>query len=141
MEALRELVHQVLRARVAMRLKDREDTPEIAKLRGGQRGANFGGVVAVIVDHRDAAGLAAHLETAIDAGVAGDGLADRIERDVQFQADGDSGRRVQHVVNAGHAQMKLPQIAAARPHREAAFECAAIDIGDLQRRPAGSGHK
>ena len=108
------------------------DAAKLAKLRGGERGANLGGMMAVIVDHRDAAGLAAHLKAAIDAGIAGDGLANRFQRDVQLQADRDGGRGVQHVVNAGHAQVKLAQIAAARPNREAALEGAAVDVGDLQ---------
>ena len=110
---------------------------KVAELRGGQRGANLGGMMAVIVDHRDAARLPAHLKPAIDAGIAGNGLANRFERNVQFQADRDGRRRVQHVVNAGNVQVKRSQIAPARSNGEAALEGAAIDVGDSQTWPAG----
>ena len=40
---------------------------ESALARGGQRGANLGGMVAVVVDHGDAVGRASQLEATIDA--------------------------------------------------------------------------
>ncbi len=115
-----------------MRLEDGEDALKFAELRGGERGADLGGMMAVVVDDGHAASLAAHLKTAIDARVAGDGRADRFQLDVEFQADRDSRRGVEHVVNAGHAEVKCSQVAPTRPNREAAFEGAAIDVRDLQ---------
>ena len=105
---------------------------KLAKLRGGERGADLGGMMAVVVNHGDAAGLAAHLKPAIDAGIAGDGFANRFQLDVQLQAHRDGGRGVEHVVNAGHAQMKRSQIVPAGPNRKTALESAAIHVGDLQ---------
>ena len=44
----------MLRARVAVRLEEHQQALEMAAARGFERGANFGGVMAVVVDQRDA---------------------------------------------------------------------------------------
>ena len=54
-EGAAEIVPKVLRARVAVRLEEHQQALEMAAARGFERGANLGGVVAVIVDQRDAA--------------------------------------------------------------------------------------
>ena len=95
-----------------MRLEDGEYAAEIAEFGGRERGADLGGMMAVVVDHRDTARLAASLESAIDAGVGSDPLTNRIERDVEFQADGDGRGGVQHVVHAWNAQVKFAEIVA-----------------------------
>src|ERR1700677_3625933 len=65
-KALRELVHQMLRARVAVRLEHSVNAAKLAELRGGECSPNLSGMMAVVVDHGDAAGLATHLKAAVD---------------------------------------------------------------------------
>src|ERR1700722_3873427 len=52
-ERAAKIVPQVLRACVAVRLEKNQDAVEVAAARGFQRGANFDGMVAVVVDQRD----------------------------------------------------------------------------------------
>src|SRR5260370_41022 len=52
-ERAAELVPKVLGARVAMRLKEHEQAIELAAARRFERGANFGRVMAVVIDHGD----------------------------------------------------------------------------------------
>ena len=66
MKGAREIIHQRLRARVAVRLEQHVDTLKAAGARGRESGANLGGVVAVVVDHGDAALGATHLKAAVD---------------------------------------------------------------------------
>src|SRR5215471_7626103 len=59
-----ELLTQVERARVAMRLEHGHYTTVEPRLGGGEGRANLGGMVAVVVDHRDASHRAPDLEAA-----------------------------------------------------------------------------
>src|ERR1700687_79209 len=52
-EGAAEFVPEMLRARVAVRLEEHQQTIEFANARRFECGANFGGVMAVIVNHRD----------------------------------------------------------------------------------------
>ena len=71
-------------------------------------------MVAVVVDHSDAALDAAHLKAPVDAGKQLQALANRVYRDLEFQADGHGRGRIQHVVRARHVQRKQPR---SRPRR------------------------
>ena len=67
-EAARELVEQRLEPRVAVRLEQHDDPPLRDRLaQRGQRGADLGRVVAVVVDDQHAAGLAAPRHAAVGA--------------------------------------------------------------------------
>ena len=55
MKCAREIVHQRLRAGVAMGLEQHVDAAIAAGARGGQSRANLGGMMTVIVDDGDAA--------------------------------------------------------------------------------------
>jgi len=77
-------------------------------------------MMAVVVNHRDAARLPPHLKPAIDARITRDGLADRFERNVELQADRDRRGSVQNVVHARNMQRKLAQILFAIAHPESA---------------------
>ena len=90
-----------------MRLENRVYTAEPAIARGGERRANLRRMVAVIVDDRDAALLPALLESPVDAVKLRKPLANDVGRNLQLQTNRDRGRRVQHVVRAGHAEMKF----------------------------------
>ena len=62
-----KLVEQVAGAAIAMRLEDNVNASMTAFARGGKCSANLGGVVAVVVDHGNAARLSANLKTPINA--------------------------------------------------------------------------
>src|SRR5260370_41272507 len=62
MKALCKFIHQMLRARVAMRLEDRVNPMEIAQLRGCKRSANLGRMVAVVIYDSDSAPCTADLK-------------------------------------------------------------------------------
>ena len=66
-EGAAEIVPKMLRARVAVRLKKYQQALVAAASRGFERGANFRGMVAVIVDQRDAGKFAFDFEPAADA--------------------------------------------------------------------------
>ncbi len=72
----------MLRARVAVRLKKNQQAVEFAAARGFECGANFGGVMAVIVDDGDVVDDAFDVEAAADAGEFGEAFANQIGRDV-----------------------------------------------------------
>jgi hypothetical protein len=109
----RELVHQMERAGEAMGLEEHVDAAETAHAGAIQGRADFGGMVAVVVDDGDAALDAAHLKAAIDAVESGKGVADGAGGDFEFHGDGDGGHGVEHVVTARNAQVKAAQIGGA----------------------------
>ena len=67
-----EVLPEVLRAAVAMRLEHRDHAPVVPRLGGGEGGADLGGMVPVVVHHEDAAGFPADLEAALHAAEAGE---------------------------------------------------------------------
>src|SRR5204863_6766612 len=75
---------------------------------------------AVVVHHGHAARAAADLETALDAGEAGERLLDRHERDLEVEAHAERGEGVEHVVAAGDLQRALAEQAPALEDLEAA---------------------
>src|ERR1700686_15134 len=79
MEALGELVHQMLGASITVGLEHGVDAPEFAQLRGGKGSANLRGMVAVVVNDGDTSRLASGLESPVAAGVGSDRLANRFE--------------------------------------------------------------
>ena len=85
-----------------------------ARAGGGESGANLRGMMAVIVDHGHAALRAAHLKSPVDATESCQRLANRLDRNLEFQADSDRGGGVQHVVRAGDVQVEAAQVASPR---------------------------
>src|SRR5580692_7767508 len=71
-----------------------------------ERGANFGGVMAVIVDHGHAARLTAVLEAPVDAAKILEPLGDLFRRYFKLPGDRDGGRGVEHIVPAGNLQLE-----------------------------------
>ena len=81
---------------------------------GFERGANFDGMVAVIVDQRDAVDGALDFEPAAHAGETFEARANQVGGHVEIERHGGSGGGVAHVVNARRAgQVKHAQIVAA----------------------------
>ncbi len=89
-----------------MRLEHDVNMPVAAFARGGQGGANLGGMVAVVVDDGHAARLAAKLKAAVHAPEMADALGDLGRVDLQLMRDGYGGGCVEHVVAARHVQFK-----------------------------------
>ena len=86
MKGAREIVHQRLRARVAVRLEQHVNASKAAGARGRERGANLGGVMAVVVDHGDAALRAAHLKAAVHAAEMPPALRESSRRECRVPA-------------------------------------------------------
>src|SRR5258708_26858322 len=66
-EGAAEFVPEMLRAGVAMRLEEHEQAIELADARRFERGADFGWVMAVIIDYRDVVDHAFDVKTAAHA--------------------------------------------------------------------------
>src|SRR5579885_501779 len=79
-EGAPEFVHQVHGPAVAVRLEQHVNAAETAQPRGRQGGADFGGMMAVVVDDRDAALLAADLKAPVHAVKGLERPADHIRR-------------------------------------------------------------
>ena len=112
-ECAAELFHQVFRARVAVRLKDHVNVPVSALAGGSKRGANLGGMMAVVVNHGNAAHYAFTLEAPVDAAIVVEPFGDLLRRNFKLARNGHGGCRVQNVVTAGNMQFKR----AERPIR------------------------
>src|ERR1700677_3165825 len=81
----------MLSAGVAVRLEQPQQAILIAAARGFERGANFGGMMAVIVDEGDAIEDAFDFEAAAHTGKFGESGADQVGRNIQRERDGGSG--------------------------------------------------
>ena len=112
-EGAREIVPEMLRAGVAMRLEQHEQAIEFAAARGFERGANFRGMMAVIVHDRDVVHRAFNVEAAADAGKFRQAFANQVGGDVQIEADSSRGGSVPHIVDAGRMrQLKHAEVVA-----------------------------
>ena len=88
-------------------------------------------MMAVIVDHRDAALRAGAGEAPLDAAEAGQRLAQHLFRDRELARHRDRGQRVLHVVAAGHGQAQAMQALdhqAAHPIAQLDVELGAVGI-------------
>ena len=74
---------EVLRARVAVRLEEDQQALVIAAARGVERGANFGGMMAVVVDQGDAVERAFDFEAPADPGKFREARANQVRRNIQ----------------------------------------------------------
>src|SRR5579862_6695744 len=131
MEGAREIVHQGRGAGVAMRLEEHVNVAETAGAGGGERRSDFSGMVAVIVDHGDARDGAAHLKAAVDSGESGEGFANGVRRDFEFQAHGGGRGRIEDVMRAGNVQAETAQILAAQSEMKFARHVAGGGMRDL----------
>ena len=88
-----------------MRLEDRHHLARCRAAGGIQDGRNLHRMVTVIVDHRDAAGLAGLGETPLNTFESGErGLNHGIGY-IHLERDGDSGECVLGIVGAEHRQL------------------------------------
>src|ERR1700677_4029921 len=99
-ERATKIFPEKLGARITVRLKQHEQAFVTATARGFERGANFGGMMAVIVNQGDAAKLAFDFEAPAYAGKLCEARANQVCRDVERKAHGGSRSGVAHVVNS-----------------------------------------
>src|ERR1700736_4119996 len=103
----------MLRACVAMGLKQNQEAIELAAARSFQRGANLHRVMAVVVDHGDAVYDALDVEAAADACELRQALANQLGRNVQVKRYRSCCRSIADVVNARWMrQLEHPEILA-----------------------------
>ena len=116
-EHLGEVVEQVARARVAVRLEHQHDAPiGPALARGLERRRDLGRVMAVVVDQRrcgraPVSSSPSHLQPPVDALELRERALDRLVADLELGRDRDRGERVQHVVPARQVQRDRQRLA------------------------------
>ena len=108
-ERATELVPQMLRARKTVRLKQHQQTIELADLRRFQRGANLHRVMAVIVNDRDVVGHSLDVEAPPHAREFHQPVANQFHGNIQVQRHRGRRRGVTNVVNSG--RMHQPEAA------------------------------
>src|ERR1700733_15867882 len=117
----------MLCARVAMRLKEHQQPLIIAAARGRKRGANFRGMMAVVIDQSDAIERALDFEAPADAGKFGEAGADQVGRYTQRKRDGSGSGGVAHIVNSWRRrEMKYAQVLAVIFQPEFAGQAAQL---------------
>ncbi len=108
LEHLGELAVHLLRARVRVRLLDRDDPPVTDDGAGRvERGGDLGGVVGVIVEDAHAALDTVQLEAAHRALEAFDRTHGGLERVAERQQHGDGSGRVDRVVRARNREPRV----------------------------------
>ena len=92
----------------------------VAALPGrGQSGANLRGVVAVVVHHRNPAGLAAHLEAPVDPSKMVQSFRNLFAGNAKLVGNGHGGCCVENVVPAGDVEFEAAERPGRRDHLEA----------------------
>src|SRR5256885_666852 len=85
-----------------------------ALLSRSQCGANFCGMMAVVVDHGDSCDLSANLESTVYASEIFQGLLDLWHGNIQSHSDRNRRGCVQYIVQAGHVQAKFAEVLVAK---------------------------
>src|ERR1035437_7104580 len=91
LKTISKFMQQIASAGVAMRLKKNKNALEAALTGRFQRGANFCGVMAVIIDHGDAADFPFALKPALDATKIRKPTGDVFNRDAELDPNGNGG--------------------------------------------------
>ncbi len=115
-----ELVGKGTRATVQVRLERDDLAPLAEHLAGGlERRPHLGGMVRVVVDHRDACGVPQHLEPAIHALEFGERWRCRSRLEIEGQHHPEGGEGVPQVVRSTQRQLVIAQRAPAPARRKA----------------------
>jgi hypothetical protein len=96
-----EVFPEVLGTGIAMWLEEDQQSIELTASSGFERGTNFGGMVAVVVNDGDVVDGAFDIEAAADAAKFGEAFADEVGRDAEIERHGGSGRGVAYIVDTG----------------------------------------
>src|SRR6516162_9915540 len=83
-----EVVPQMLRARVTMRLEEHQKTVELATASGFERGPYLGGMVAIVVNHGDVIDRTLDVEATADPAEIRESLANQLSGNIQIERDG-----------------------------------------------------
>src|SRR5580698_1708231 len=82
----------------------------------GERGANLSGMVAIVVDHRNAARRSALLEAPIDTAKVGEALGNLLRCDIKLARNSYGCSRVQYIVPARNVQLEWAESAGGSVH-------------------------
>src|SRR5690242_6024037 len=138
-EGAAEFVPEMPGAGEAMRLEEDQEAFELAAASGFEGGTDFSGMMAVVVDDGDVVDRALDVETAADAGEAGEAFADQVGRDVQVESYGGRGGGVADVVHSRRMrQAEDAQIIALVSQTEFAAHALQLDVADDQVGLGGS---
>src|SRR6185312_16919364 len=122
-----ELPGKIARARIEMWLKCGDDPPaRKGGPRRGERGADLGRVVPVVVDYGHSARVAQPLKPTLRSGHAGQSARHRRKISAEREAARHRGERIEHVVPAGQRELD----AAERLVVEGDIERAAAIVRD-----------
>ena len=117
-----------------MRLEQRHDaSPRITATRSIECGADFGGVMRIVIDDDRSAEFAEDLKASIDAEEFGEAANGDGGVDLQFARDGDRREGVAHVVLAGNEEFERAD--ARNFERRSAF--SEDDVDGRQIGPIG----
>src|SRR5438552_780822 len=100
-ERTAEFIPKVLSARITMRLEEHKQAIELASAGRFERGANFGGVMAIVVNDGNVVDHALDIKAAAHAGKLSETFADQVSGNVQIEGNGGGRRSVANVVHAG----------------------------------------
>src|SRR5712692_286890 len=134
-----EFVPQMLRARVTVRLEEHQQAIELTNARGFERGADFGGVMAVIVDHGYVVDRAFNVEAPADSRESSEAIADQLRGHVQIKSDRCRSRGVAHVVDARRMkELENAEVVAFVSQAKFAAQAFELDVADDEIGLAGS---
>src|SRR5690349_11392514 len=108
-ESGEKLIEQISSTGETMRLEDDRQRALPAVANSADGGANFRGVMPVVVDHQDAPRFALDLEASVDASESGERLRGVREGNLQFVSYGHCSQSIGGAMTAGKMQTQLPQ--------------------------------
>src|SRR4029079_12820634 len=105
-ERQRKLVHQLLSARITMRLEDNNRSPPAGTIFCRlERGKDLGRMMAVIIDNGDAVDLTLELEPSVGVLELRKSIGDHREWYFELKRNSRRRQRVIHIVLAGNRQI------------------------------------
>src|SRR2546422_568737 len=128
-----EFVPKVLRAGVAMGLKEHEQAIELAAACRFERGANRGGVMTIIIDHGDVIDDTLDVKAAAHPSKLDEAFADQVRRNIQIKCDGRRRRCVADIVHARRVrELEQAEIFALVSQPELAAQTFQRHVADHQ---------
>ena len=129
----------MLGTRIAVWLEEHQKAVELAHAGRFERGANFHGMMAVIVDDGDVVDHTSDVKTAANARKICETFANQVGRNIQVKRDGGCGGSVAHVMNSRRMrQTKQAKILAFVGQAKFAAEAIELDLTDDEVGLAGS---
>ena len=104
-----KFVEEIARTGIAVRLEDHRQRPLPTVANGADGGANLRRMMAIIVDHHNAVGLAFDFKAAMNTAEGFEGLGDMGERNFQFMGHRNRGQRIGRAMFSRRAQAQFAQ--------------------------------